>query len=50
MSFAVVLVLQLLTLANTVTGGFCKKEVLKNITNFTGKHQCLSLFLTKLKV
>ena len=28
---------------------FCKKSVLKNFTKFTGKHLCLSLFLTKLQ-
>ena len=27
----------------------CKKGVLKNFTNFTGKHLCQSLFLIKLK-
>ena len=26
---------------------FCKKGVLRNITNFTGKHLCQSLFFNK---
>ena len=26
---------------------FCKKFVLENFVNFTGKHQCWSLFLIK---
>ena len=26
---------------------FCKKGVLKNFTNFTGKHSCWSIFLNK---
>ena len=29
---------------------FCEKSVLKNFSNFTGKHLCWSLFLTKLQV
>ena len=29
---------------------FCKKGVLKNLANFTGKHLCWSLFLIKLQV
>ena len=29
---------------------FCKKSVLKNFANFTEKHLCWSLFLTKLQV
>ena len=28
---------------------FCKKGVLKNFANFTGKHLCWSLFLIKLQ-
>ena len=28
---------------------FCKKEILKNIAYFTGKHLCWSLFLIKLQ-
>ena len=26
---------------------FCKKEVLKNVTKFTGKHLCQSIFFNK---
>ena len=29
---------------------FCKKGVLKNFTNFTGKHLCCSLFFNKAAV
>ena len=29
--------------------GFCKKSVLKNFANFTGKHQCSWLFLIQLQ-
>ena len=29
---------------------FCKKAVVKNFANFTGKHQCWGLFLIKLQV
>ena len=37
--------------AETATGDevFCKKGALKNLTNFTGKHMCCSLFVTKLQ-
>ena len=28
---------------------FCKKDVLKNLVNFIGKHLCWSLFLIKLQ-
>ena len=30
-------------------GVFCKKGVLRNFANFTGKHLCESLFLIKLE-
>ena len=26
---------------------FCKKDVLRNLTKFTGKHQCQSFFFDK---
>ena len=29
---------------------FCKKGILKNFTNFTGKHPCSNLFLIKLRL
>ena len=35
----------LLMLNDANTGVFCKKDVLKNLANFTGKHLCWSLFL-----
>ena len=35
----------LLMLNDANTGVFCKKDVLKNLANFTGKHLCWSPFL-----
>ena len=41
-------------LVNTIRSSrpelFCKKGVLKNFAKFTGKHQCQSLFFTKVEV
>ena len=40
-------VLQLLLVKKQPPEVFCKNSVLKNFTNFTGKHLCWSLFFNK---